>query len=80
MADVSLGIPVSRTANTGYAGKRATVQTTSYRPISGVRLVPSDADKLGDGVQRTTECGNCGKQRYTFERCQHCGNVHWNDE
>ena len=154
---------MSRIANTGYAGKRATVRTTSYRPISGVRLVPSDADEFGDeadravmspesvdaaagtaraqvtyqylepadpghplsdggfwgafmrslagrweqikanadpttgtfedeeaegqtqlvtdgGVQQTTECENCGKQRYTFERCQHCGNVHWENE
>lgn len=30
-----------------------------------------------DRVQRTTKCENCGKQRYTFERCQHCGNIHW---
>ena len=27
----------------------------------------------------TTECENCGRQRYTFERCQHCGHVHWKD-
>jgi rRNA maturation protein Nop10 len=27
----------------------------------------------------TTECENCGKQRYTFEACQHCGHVHWRE-
>jgi primosomal protein N' len=25
----------------------------------------------------TVECENCGRQRYTFEACNQCGNKHW---
>lgn len=39
------------------------------------------ATLLADGgVQQTTECANCGEQRFTFEACNHCGNVHWKDD
>jgi rRNA maturation protein Nop10 len=30
-------------------------------------------------IQQYTECENCGKDRYTFEACQHCGHVHWRE-
>jgi len=36
--------------------------------------------EVSDSVQQYTECEACGKQRFTFERCQHCGNVHWKDD
>jgi rRNA maturation protein Nop10 len=30
-------------------------------------------------MAETTECENCGEQRYTWEACHHCGHVHWRD-
>jgi len=35
---------------------------------------------MSDAATEMTECGNCGEQRYTYERCHHCGNVHWEDD
>jgi len=31
-------------------------------------------------IQHGVECENCGKERYMYERCQHCGHVHWKDD
>jgi rRNA maturation protein Nop10 len=28
-------------------------------------------------MANTVTCENCGKQRYTWEACHHCGHVHW---
>ena len=60
-------------------------QTTSSRRAHAEQKVGLDDSEqvtlLADGgVQQTTECENCGKQRYTFEACNHCGNVHWEDD
>ena len=46
-------------------------------------LEPPVSEWLPDKAQSesyepdTVACENCGKQRYTFERCNHCGHVHW---
>jgi hypothetical protein len=45
------------------------------QPASMTENETSESD-----IQRTTECESCGKQRYTFEACQHCGHVHWRDD
>lgn len=63
--------------------------------IPGDWLLPFEYSESQDGVEislnvkrvcsddstpDTTECDNCGRQRYTFERCQHCGHVHWRED
>jgi hypothetical protein len=33
-----------------------------------------------DGGADTVRCEQCGRQRYTFEACHHCGHVHWRED
>jgi hypothetical protein len=47
----------------------------SIHRADGTGLGDPDEDPDPD----TVECGQCGKQRYSYERCQHCGYVHWRD-
>lgn len=62
---------------TGRDLRRSTAtRSSSYRRRDCLRPRPARLLPIITSETDTTRCKNCGKQRYTFERCQHYGHVH----